>query len=101
MLERVADILRGLAKIFGKAHCILQRHAGALGEVFAPLVAHQDMVREALEERKPVARQRLTLQVLGGEITADLVVYPLLAERGEGWSSALTTRPSAPSWRKC
>ncbi|WP_051272596.1 ATP-binding protein [Fundidesulfovibrio putealis] len=55
-----------------------------LGEVFAPLVAHQDMVREALEERKPVARQRLTLQVLGGEITADLVVYPLLAEQGGG-----------------
>lgn len=56
----------------------------SLGEVFAPLVQHQDMVREALEERKPVARQRLTLQVLGGEITADLVVYPLLAEEGGG-----------------
>jgi PAS domain-containing protein len=37
-----------------------------LGEVFAPLVQYQDMVREALEERKPVARQRLTLPVLGG-----------------------------------
>jgi len=53
-----------------------------LGEVFAPLVQYQDMVREALEERRPVARQRLALQVLGGEITADLVVYPLLAEQG-------------------
>lgn len=53
-----------------------------LGEVFAPLVQYQDLVREALEERRPVARQRLALQVLGGEITADLVVYPLLAEQG-------------------
>jgi len=55
-----------------------------LGEVFAPLVQYQDLVREALEERRTVARQRLALPVLGGEITADLVVYPLLAEQGGG-----------------
>ncbi|MFP5221491.1 MAG: ATP-binding protein [Acidobacteriota bacterium] len=55
-----------------------------LGEVFAPLVRYQDMVQRALEERKPVASQRLTLPVVGGEITAELVVYPLLAEQGGG-----------------
>lgn len=56
----------------------------SLHEVFAPLVRYQDMVREALAGRVPVSRQRLTLPVCGGDMTADIVVYPLVAEEGGG-----------------